>query len=70
MLAPTGTPNNHTHPINELVRKAHDEPDVKAQLRNAGLDTAAGSPQEFAAWIASETSKMGRLIKAAGITPE
>jgi tripartite-type tricarboxylate transporter receptor subunit TctC len=52
------------------VRKALAEPEVKAKFRQAGLDPAPGSPREFAAFIASETTLMGRLVKAAGMTPE
>ena len=70
LLAPAKTPKNRIDQLNQLVRKVLAEPDVKARFREAGLDTAATSPKEFADWIASETTKMGRLIKAAGIKPE
>ena len=70
LLAPAGTPKNRIDQLNQLVRKALATQEVKTRFRQAGLDPAPGSPQEFANFIASETELMGRLIKAAGITPE
>ena len=70
LLAPAGTPKSVIDRLNRLVRNVLAEADVKAKFREAGIDPAASSPQEFADWITTETDKMGRIIKAAGITPE
>jgi tripartite-type tricarboxylate transporter receptor subunit TctC len=43
---------------------------MRASLLDQGAEPVPGTPEEFAAFIKSETLKWGRVIKTAGIKPE
>jgi tripartite-type tricarboxylate transporter receptor subunit TctC len=44
--------------------------DVKERFSTAGLEAVASPPSEFAAKIKSEMTRMGKVIKDAGIREE
>jgi tripartite-type tricarboxylate transporter receptor subunit TctC len=69
MVAPAATPQ----PIADILHKAavealHD-PGVKEKLGKLGLTLVGDSPQEFAAYVKSETDKWANVVKQAGIKP-
>ncbi len=68
--APAGTPAEIVAKVNADVRKALADPDVKEKLANLGNDAMDMSPQEFAAFVRSEIETYGRVVRAAGITPQ
>ena len=68
--APAGTPADIVAKINADVRKALADPGVKDKLANLGNDSMDMSPQEFAAFVRSEIETYGRVVRAAGITPQ
>jgi len=43
---------------------------VRQRFENAGMEPAGGTPQQFAAFIASETTKWAKVAAQAGIQPE
>ena len=45
-------------------------PDVKDRLDRLGVDAAGGTSQQFAAFIAAEVRKWGKVIAEAGIPRE
>jgi len=45
-------------------------PDISARLTKDGADLVATSREAFAAFVASETERLGKVIKAAGISAE
>lgn len=60
-----------------LVRRMSDDinrvlvqPDVAARLAEFGAEDAGGTPQKFAAFIDSEYTKWGRVVKEAGVKAE
>jgi tripartite-type tricarboxylate transporter receptor subunit TctC len=66
ILAPARTPP-------EIVALLHDrtvavlrEPEMQARMASQGLDIVADTPAEFAAFIASETTRMAKLVKESG----
>ncbi len=66
IFAPGGTPQ-------PVVQKLHDEfvnalraPDVQARLKTMGAEPVGSTPQEFAAYIRSESQKYAKVIKASG----
>ena len=70
LLAPAGTPR-------EVIARLHKEvvvvlkgADIRDHLARNGGDVVASAPEEFAAFIKSETVKMAKVVKAAGIQPE
>jgi tripartite-type tricarboxylate transporter receptor subunit TctC len=66
LLAPASTPR-------EIVTRLHDETvaalrkaDVRARMAELGVEVIAGSPQEFAAFIARDIDKWAQVIRASG----
>ena len=41
-------------------------PDVKERLAAAGIDTAGGSPEDFAKFIRDEMTRWGTVVKTSG----
>lgn len=69
VLAPTGTPRDIITKLHAGVVRAVQNPDVRKRLMNDGAEPVGSSPDEFAAYIRSETDKWAKVIKAAGINP-
>lgn len=69
-LAPANTPPAIVEKLNREIVKALKSPGVSAQLSDQGAELIASSPQDFDAFLKSETSKWQKVIKAAGIQPE
>ncbi|HTE14363.1 MAG TPA: tripartite tricarboxylate transporter substrate binding protein [Burkholderiales bacterium] len=70
ILAPVGTPRPIIERIHQETVRALRTPEVGKQLANEGADIIASTPEEFGAYIKSETEKWARVIKAAGIKPQ
>jgi tripartite-type tricarboxylate transporter receptor subunit TctC len=67
LAAPAGTPDSVLNILNSNVRKALDDPGIKAQMKTLAFTPAGGSRAEFAAYIASENVKWKAVIQQAGI---
>lgn len=70
LLAPAGTPQ-------EIVARLHREtvavlraPGSRERITADGADVVAGSPEEFATFLKSETVKWAKVVRIAGIQPE
>ena len=70
LLVPAGTPKPIVDRLNAETRKALDTPFVKEQFAGQGLEPGPSTPQEFGAYLRSEVTKWGRVVKASGATPE
>ncbi|MDH4323310.1 MAG: tripartite tricarboxylate transporter substrate binding protein [Betaproteobacteria bacterium] len=68
MLAPAGTPDAIVNRVSAEIGKALQDPEVLAQLRNAGIAPSYLGPQEFGAFMRAEHEKWGRVVKATGAT--
>jgi tripartite-type tricarboxylate transporter receptor subunit TctC len=66
LAAPAGTAREIVMRLNAEVLKALQAREVRAGLAHQGLDPAGSSPEEFAAFIASESVKWSRAVKASG----
>jgi tripartite-type tricarboxylate transporter receptor subunit TctC len=66
MYAPAGTPKERNKLQQEIARISN-LPDVKARLLQLGAESAATTPDEFAAFTKNELVKYADLIKNAGI---
>ena len=56
--------------LNKVVNAGLEDPQVKARLAEWGATALAGSPADFAKFIADETEKWGKVIPAANIKAE
>jgi tripartite-type tricarboxylate transporter receptor subunit TctC len=70
LLAPAGTPRPIVTRLHAEFTKALQQADVKERLLKDGADAVPTSPEEFAAFIRSETVKWAKLAKEVGIQPE
>jgi tripartite-type tricarboxylate transporter receptor subunit TctC len=70
LVAPAGTPPAVLKRLQEEIAKVLALPDVRETLSKAGADLVGSSPEQFTAFIRSETIKWGVAVKRAGITPE
>ncbi len=68
--APKNTPADVVSTLNKHVNKSLSDPEIRARLADLGGSALSGSPLEFGQLIAEEIEKWGRVIKAAGISPE
>jgi tripartite-type tricarboxylate transporter receptor subunit TctC len=67
MLAPTGTPREIVTKVHGAVVQALKDPGVRKLLINDGSDPIGTTPEEFAAFIKSETDKWAKVVREAGI---
>ena len=70
LLAPAGTPRAIIDRLYQESSRALRSADVKERMIAEGLEVVGGTPEEFAAYIKSETDKWTKVIKAAGIKPQ
>jgi tripartite-type tricarboxylate transporter receptor subunit TctC len=64
--APAGTPAAVIAMLNKEVNAALADPKIKARLDDLGGVPLSMSPEDFGKFMANETEKMGKVIKAAG----
>jgi tripartite-type tricarboxylate transporter receptor subunit TctC len=67
LLAPAGTPKPVITRLHAEAVKALRAPDVVDKLSSQGAEPVASSPEEFAAFIRSETEKWANLVKVANM---
>ena len=67
MVAPAGTPKEVVAALNKAAVEALKDPDVVAKLSSQGAILVGDTPDEFRAFIASETAKWAKVIKDAGV---
>jgi len=67
ILAPAGTPREIVARINAAINRALATGDVRQRLNAQGFEAAPATPEEFAAFLASEVRKYARIIQEAGV---
>lgn len=67
LLAPAATPKPVIARLHAEAVKALRAPDVVEKLSGQGAEPVASSPEEFTAFIRSETDKWAKLVKAANM---
>jgi tripartite-type tricarboxylate transporter receptor subunit TctC len=68
--APARTPPAIVAKVSADVRRALESPDVRERLANLGSDPMLMSQADFAAYVREEYRVYGKVIAAAGITPQ
>ena len=66
LLAPAGTPAPVVAKLNASILKALADPEVKKKLAEQGAEPHGEKPEQFAAFIESETVKWGKVVKESG----
>jgi tripartite-type tricarboxylate transporter receptor subunit TctC len=70
IVAPKGAPAEVIDKVNKAVNAGFADANVKARLSEWGATALAGSPADFGKFIAEETEKWGKVIRAANIKAE
>jgi tripartite-type tricarboxylate transporter receptor subunit TctC len=67
LVAPTGTPADIVAKLDqEFVRAARD-PELVGRLDPQGIEPKAGSPDDFALLMRTDTERIGKVIKSNGM---
>lgn len=67
ILVKTGTPNAIVVRQNEAMNKALAKPRVREAIAKMGAEPAGGTPAEFGAFLGSQISHWGKVVKDSGI---
>jgi tripartite-type tricarboxylate transporter receptor subunit TctC len=70
ILAPAGTPRAIVDRLHRETVRALKEREVRDRLVADGSDPVGSTPEEFAAYLRSETVKWAKVVKDVGIKPE
>ena len=70
VVVPKATPVEIVEKLNSEINAALADPNMKKRLTELGVAVFAGSPADFGKFIADETEKWGKVIRAANIRPE
>jgi tripartite-type tricarboxylate transporter receptor subunit TctC len=70
MLVPKNTPPDIVKRIYDALADILKQPDMIAKLREIGAEAGGQSPDQFAAFIHSETEKWTKVTKEAGVKAE
>jgi tripartite-type tricarboxylate transporter receptor subunit TctC len=68
--APKGTPPATVELLNREINLGLADSTIKAHLSELGIAPMVRTPPEFGAFLASETEKWGKVVKASGAKPE
>src|SRR4029453_14463810 len=70
VCAPAGTPAEIVDLLNREINAALTDARIKARLTSLGSVAITGRPAAFAAFLAEETDKWGKVVRAANIKAE
>ena len=70
MAAPKNTPVGIIDRLNREINAALTDPGMRTKFTEIGGEPLAGSPSEFARFIAEETDKWSKVVKFTGLKPE
>jgi tripartite-type tricarboxylate transporter receptor subunit TctC len=69
VFVPAGTPREAVERLFTVLQQALKTPDVVERLAKGGVDVAvSASPQDFAAFVAAESQRWGRVARESGAT--
>jgi tripartite-type tricarboxylate transporter receptor subunit TctC len=70
VCAPKNTPPEIIEELNREINTALADPKIRVRLGDLGVTVLAGSPADFAKFIADETVKWAKVIKFSGAKPD
>jgi len=70
VLVPAATPKDIVAKLHAGITKALNAPDVRDRMAREGAETSPMTPEQFAAFIRTETAKFAKIIKDAGVRTE
>ncbi|MEI7443541.1 MAG: tripartite tricarboxylate transporter substrate binding protein [Burkholderiales bacterium] len=70
LVAPAGTPRAIVDRLNREVNAILAMPEVRDGIVAQGSQPSGGTPEQFAAFVKTETAKWGKVVRDANIQPE
>ena len=70
LSAPAGTPPETVALLNAAVNKIIMRADIRPKVEALGFDVAPISPEQFTAYVASQTEIWTRAIRDSGVEPQ
>lgn len=70
LFAPAKTPPAIVNKLNSEVVKWVQSPGVRERLSDLGIEGASSTPQQLAAYLAEQITKMQAVVKASGARPD
>jgi tripartite-type tricarboxylate transporter receptor subunit TctC len=70
VIGPKGLPADIVKILNDAGNKALQDAGLRDNMAKQGNEPAGGTPEQFAAFIKTEATKWGKVVKAAKIEPE
>lgn len=70
MALPAGTPREIVTRLHAEIARAMALPDIKEKMVAQGTDPVGSTPEEFGAFVRSESAKWTRVIRQANIRPD
>lgn len=70
MFAPAGTPAPVLAKLNAAIVKVLAQPDVKKKINEQGAEVYSETPEQFAAFIQTESVKWGKVVKESGASAD
>ena len=67
ILAPRGTARAIVEQINRELRRIVASADVRERAAAQGAELAAGTPEQFAAYLQSQIAKWAKVVRTAGL---
>lgn len=67
LLVPAGTPRDIVMRLNAELVKAMNTPELRERLAALGAEAVVTSPEQFGAFLKSETDKYGKIVRALGL---
>ena len=67
VAAPKDTPAEIVERLNKEINASLTDPATKARLAELGCLVSPGTPADFAKFVAGDTEKWGKVVRAAGI---
>ena len=70
VVAPRATPARIVARLNAAVMAEFAQADTMERLRKQGIDPAAGTPEQLAAYMKSEMARYAKLMKSVGLSSQ
>jgi tripartite-type tricarboxylate transporter receptor subunit TctC len=67
LVAPAGVPDAIISRLNAAINDGLKQPQIRDALRKFSSEPIGGTPQEFAALVATESKKWAEIVRAAGV---
>ena len=68
--APAGTPAPIVKRMNQVLREALQDPGLRTRFQDIGLVPISNTPEEFSAFIQSDSERWQQMVQASGATAE